>query len=171
MSSQSLIVVDAVMVLGDGAEILSKRWMAQRNLFPEPKGKVISRFRGNKVEASPVEYPIWWLWVIDGLENRNNGVCFLWGYSIVRESLVAFIPSTRWLLWYLCSKSGVWRWWLGSYVLLLSGYPFHLTKYWRALDLPWCQWAHIDLTLYCSLSLIRSGGGRLKLGPYEIVSW
>ena len=58
MRGQSLIVVDAVTVLGNRAEILSEEWMLRRNFLPESKGKVISRFGGNKVEVSPAEYPI-----------------------------------------------------------------------------------------------------------------
>jgi hypothetical protein len=51
-----------------------------------------------------------------------------------------------------------------SHVLSLSGYPFHLMRYWRCFDLPkfWCTF--ICSILYYSLSLIRSGGGWEKFG-------
>ena len=55
---QSSIVVDAVTVLGNGAEILREQQMAQRYSFSEPKGEVISRLKGNKVEASLVKYSL-----------------------------------------------------------------------------------------------------------------
>jgi hypothetical protein len=45
----------------------------------------------------------------------------------------------------------------GSHILSLSGYPFHLIRYWSLHQL--CQWAQMASTSYCSSPLITSGGG------------
>ena len=58
MRGQSSSVEDAVMVLGDGAEVPVERRMVRRNAFPESEGEVVAGFRGDKVKASPAEYPI-----------------------------------------------------------------------------------------------------------------
>ena len=87
-----------------------------------------------------------------------------------RERSHPFIFCSGWHLWCCFTRLGVWTSVAFSHVLLLSGYPFHLMRYWWCFDLPKFQCAFICSTSYSSSLLIKSGGGQEKFGPCEGVS-
>ena len=67
-----------------------------------------------------------------GSLGRIQGGC--WGRR--RVARFAFIPESSLCLWYCFSKSGARTRSAGSHVLLLSGLPFHLMRYYNILEHP-----------------------------------
>jgi len=77
--------------------------------------------------------------------------------DIVLAHFTALLSSSGCASWYFRVSSGAWTFSMGSQVLSLSGYPFHLIRYW---SLRFCRrWAQIASTSYCSSPSIMSGGG------------
>jgi hypothetical protein len=87
------------------------------------------------------------------------------GWEVVREDNVvlghfaALLSSRGCASWYSRVSSGAWTLSTGSQVLSLSGYPFHLIRYWSLRF--HCRWAQMASTSYCSSPSIMSGGGRV----------
>jgi hypothetical protein len=81
------------------------------------------------------------------------------GNNVILGHFAAFLSSRGCTLWYFRVSSGAWTLPTGFQVLLLSGYPFHLIRYWSL----WFRhrWARIASTSYCSSPSITSGGGRM----------
>jgi len=49
--------------------------------------------------------------------------------DIILACFVVLLSSSRCTSWYFRVSSGAWTFSMGSQVLLLSGYPFHLIRY------------------------------------------
>jgi len=81
------------------------------------------------------------------------------GDNVVLARFAALLSSRGCASWYFRVSSGAWTLPTGSQVLSLSGYPFHLIRYW-SLRLRH-RWARIASTSYCSSPSIMSGGGRM----------
>jgi hypothetical protein len=79
--------------------------------------------------------------------------------DIVLACFVVLLSSRGCTSWYSRVSSRAWTLSMGSQVLLLSRYPFHLIRYW-SLRLR-RRWARIALTSYCSSPSIMSGGGHV----------
>jgi hypothetical protein len=92
------------------------------------------------------------------------------GDDICREMLIAFMLSRGCLRWYALMRSDTCMCSGATHLLLLSGKPFHLIRYWSFLFFLYCQWLIIFL-ISCSSSLsTKSGGGQEKSGPWLAVS-
>jgi hypothetical protein len=81
------------------------------------------------------------------------------GDNVVLACFAALLSSRGCASWYSQVSSGAWTLLTGSQVLLLSGYPFHLIRYWSLQFRHW--WARITSISYCSSPSIMSGGGRM----------
>jgi hypothetical protein len=79
--------------------------------------------------------------------------------DVVLGRFVVLLSSRGCASWYSRVSSGAWTLPTGSQVLSLSGYPFHLIRYWSLLFRH--RWARIASTSYCSSPSIMSGGGRM----------
>ena len=79
--------------------------------------------------------------------------------NVILDCFVVFLSSGGCALWYFRVSSGARTLPTGSQVLSLSGYPFHLIRYWSLLFRR--RWARIASTSYCSSPSIMSGGGRV----------
>jgi len=79
--------------------------------------------------------------------------------NVVLGRFVVLLSSRGCASWYFRVSSGAWTLPTSSQVLLLSGYPFHLIRYWSLLFRR--QWAQIASTSYYSSPSIMSGGGRM----------
>ena len=71
-------------------------------------------------------------WFVEAFSGKTSGEC---GHSFWALSVSVF-KVLAWDRWYVLIRSGACMCWAGSHVLSLSGYPFHLIKYSRVLDLP-----------------------------------
>ena len=86
------------------------------------------------------------------------------------RGVIFFIVASPLLLQYFLTRSGAKTLFAGSQKLCAWLYPFHHTWYCRSFLCPNLCESRISCTSHSGCSLIRSGGGSLKLGPWVWVS-
>jgi hypothetical protein len=117
-------------------------------------GGVVAAAASFAAVLSAVSKVFWW-----SLSMSQVGWEVVRGDNVVLAHFTALLSSRGCASWYSRVSSGAWTLLTGSQVLSLSGYPFHLIRYWSL----WFhhRWARIASTLYCSSPSIMSGGGHM----------
>jgi hypothetical protein len=103
---------------------------------------------------SAVSKVSWW-----SLSMSQVGWEVVRGNNVVLGHFAVLLSSRGCTSWYFRVSSRAWTLPIGSQVLSLSRYPFHLIRYWSLLFHH--QWARIASTSYCSSPSIMSGGGHM----------
>jgi hypothetical protein len=97
-------------------------------------GGVVTAAASFAAVFSAVSKVFWWLLLMSqvGWEVGKED-------DVILARFVALLSSRGCASWYFRVSSGAWTLLIGSQVLSLSGYPFHLIRYWSLRFR--CQWA------------------------------